>query len=139
MIVFELICGKSHRFEGWFASPDDFGKQKHAGLLECPRCGSKTVEKLLTSKLRKQESRQHKAAKQPVAQLSAAKLHEMIDYILANTENVGPKFATEARRIHNGEAPTRDIRGTATREETEELADEGIPVVPLPIPPGDVH
>ena len=56
--------------------------------------------------------------------------------LVAATEDVGPRFATEARRIHEGEAPERAIRGQATREETEALLDEGIPVLPLPLPPG---
>ena len=56
--------------------------------------------------------------------------------LVAETEDVGPRFATEARRIHGGEAPERAIRGQATREETEALLDEGIPVLPLPLPPG---
>jgi hypothetical protein len=145
MIVFELVCRKNHRFEGWFASTEDFAGQRECGLLECPTCGDKAVEKLLTSKIRRQESSRPKknlpAAKAPTAaaQLTPAKLNEMIDYILTSTENVGPRFAEEARRIHNEEAPARDIRGTATKEETEALIDDGIPVVPLPIPSGDVH
>ena len=63
------------------------------------------------------------------------KLHEMIDYILLNTENVGENFPAEARRIHHREVPQRNIRGVATGEETRELLEEGIAVMPLPIPP----
>ena len=37
--------------------------------------------------------------------------------MLRNTENVGARFAEEARRIHEGEADERPIRGTASREE----------------------
>ena len=51
--------------------------------------------------------------------------------------SVGGRFAEEARRIHAEEAPQRAIRGTATGEQTRELIEEGIPVLPLPIPPRD--
>jgi hypothetical protein len=62
-------------------------------------------------------------------------LASFVDQILQNTEDVGARFPEEARRIHYEEAPRRGIRGTASREEAEALADEGIAVVPLPIPP----
>jgi hypothetical protein len=150
MIVFELVCPKQHRFEGWFASAGDFHRQKESGLLCCPKCGHGSIEKLLTAKVKKQETVQPRPvpAAQPAAsadpmhaaQLSPAKLNRLLDHILAHTENVGSEFASEARRIHYEEAPRRDIRGTATKEQTEELAEEGIPVMPLPIPPrGDWH
>ena len=138
MIVFELICPKQHRFEGWFASAGDFDGQKDRGLLSCPSCGRAEIQKLPTAKIRTTgpevlppvSERQVPAPGQP-----PANLQELIDYVLMNTENVGRKFATEARRIHQREVPHRGIRGTASRQETEELLEEGIPVMALPIPP----
>lgn len=147
MIVFELICPKHHRFEGWFASAVDFDGQKGRGLLSCPVCGNSRIEKLPTAKIGKTEAR---PARQPEAGASAsqgdlpvqtnaaldpAKLSELIDFVLMNTENVGAEFPSEARRIHNRETPHRNIRGVATRTETEELIEEGIQVMSLPIPP----
>ena len=70
----------------------------------------------------------------PATAVPSANLQELIDYVLMNTENVGTKFASEARRIHHHEVAYRNIRGTASRQETEELLEEGIPVVTLPIP-----
>jgi len=64
-------------------------------------------------------------------------LAAFIDHVLVHSEDVGTKFAEEARRIHHGEAARRSIRGQASREETEELLAEGVPVLPLPIPPKD--
>lgn len=144
MIVFELICPKHHRFEGWFASTMDFDAQKRRGLLSCPMCADKSIERLPSARIRKPEPEQ--APSQPQAQQQAnlpvpaqsagpRDFNELIDYILTHTDNVGAEFATEARRIHRKQAPHRGIRGTATREETEELVEEGIPVMPLPIPP----
>ncbi len=54
--------------------------------------------------------------------------------ILANTEDVGERFAEEARRIHYGESEQRGIRGKASQAETESLADEGIAVMQLALP-----
>jgi len=52
-------------------------------------------------------------------------------------ENVGERFPEEARRIHYDEAPARTIRGVATADETRDLLDEGIIVLPAPVPPED--
>lgn len=156
MIVFELICPDQHRFEGWFSSGADFDAQKGRGLLECPVCGKSEVAKLPTAKIRRQEGAAAPTEPTPapaggggggaVSPAAAPPapgmptLQQMVAYVLANTENVGRDFAEEARKIHYKEAPERQIRGVATREETEELIDEGIPVMPLPIPnPSDLH
>lgn len=134
MIVFELICAHRHRFEGWFASADEFEGQKARGLLSCPVCGGSRIEKLLTAKIGKAEI---VAPAEPPAPAPAERrgLQDMIDAILLNTENVGRDFPAEARRIHRKEARERSIRGIATGEETRDLLEEGIAVMPLPIPP----
>ena len=136
MIVFELICAHRHRFEGWFASADHFVGQKARGLLSCPVCSDSRIEKLLTAKIGRPDAEPSPEVAQPVAPAARpAGLHEMIDAILLNTENVGRNFPTEARRIHRKEARQRSIRGIATGEETRDLLEEGIAVMPLPIPP----
>ena len=66
-------------------------------------------------------------------QFQAAYLH-MARKIMANTEDVGTQFAEEARKIHYGEAKERGIRGQASHDERMELLDEGIDVMPLPLP-----
>ena len=58
----------------------------------------------------------------------------MVRHVIANTEDVGERFADEARRIHYGETEERAIRGQASAEEREALRDEGIEVHPLPVP-----
>ncbi len=139
MIVFELICPEHHRFEGWFASSEDFESQKAGGLLSCPVCSHSGIEKLLTAKIGKSESapQPNVANAKPAAAEGKTKpsVQEIIDFVLLNTEDVGRKFPVEARRIHREEIPHRNIRGMATLQETRELLDEGIEVVPLPIPP----
>jgi hypothetical protein len=66
-------------------------------------------------------------------QFQAAYLH-MARKIMANTEDVGNQFAEEARKIHYGEAKERGIRGQASHDERMELLEEGIDVMPLPLP-----
>ena len=142
MIVFELICAEEHRFEGWFGSAEAFEQQRDSGLLVCPVCSSAAVDKLPSARIRRgaQPPAREQAPSAPAAQAAAPRgstmtLASFIDQVLQNTEDVGTRFAEEARKIHHDEAPRRGIRGTATREEAEALADEGIAVFPLPIPP----
>jgi hypothetical protein len=139
MIVFDLICKDKHRFEGWFASGEDFTAQQSRGLLACPVCGAAHVEKLPAAKIRKQAE---SAVPAPANAVQDNKpehvdVSRIIDYVLTHSEDVGSGFAEEARKIHYEEAPLRSIRGVATRTETEELHEEGIPVFSLPIPPRD--
>jgi hypothetical protein len=72
-------------------------------------------------------------APEALQQMQAAMM-KVVRHVMANTEDVGTQFAEEARKIHYGEREERNIRGQATREETEALIDEGIDVMPLPVP-----
>ena len=94
MIVFELICADRHRFEGWFASADDFEGQKARGLLSCPVCSDSSIEKLLTAKIGRPEAEPSRENSQPPVAPAARprNLHDAIDTILLNTENVGGIF-----------------------------------------------
>ncbi len=138
MKVLNLQCSHSHDFEGWFASEDDFQGQLARGLVECPMCGDTAVSKMLTAPrlnlgaAAPAETRQE-VVSVPPNELQAAWL-KMVRHVMANTDDVGDRFAEEARRIHYGETEQRGIRGQASVEETEALLEEGIGVLPLPIP-----
>jgi hypothetical protein len=138
MKVIDLRCQSGHRFEGWFASDDDFLDQNGRGLIECPMCADKVVVRLPSApRLNLSGAREPAAAAPPAAEPSAemqARWMQVVRHVLDNTENVGERFADEARRIHYGEVPQRGIRGQATPEQREALQEEGIDVVPLPIP-----
>ena len=152
MKVLDLQCAHGHTFEGWFASEDDFQDQLTRRLLECPLCGDKAVTRLpsaprLNLGATATPARDDVAAEgspvaagAPVAALPPAALQSawmhMVRRVMASTEDVGERFAEEARRMHYGETDERGIRGQATPEQTEELLEEGIAVMPLPIPPG---
>jgi hypothetical protein len=147
MKVFNLSCEHDHRFEGWFGSAGDFDVQLEGGLLECPVCGSRQVRKL-PSAPRLNLSGATAATAVPAVAASPAsegapapspvQVQEMMmrvaRFLAQNTEDVGERFAEEARRIHYREAPERGIRGIATRDEARELGEEGIDVFAFPIP-----
>jgi hypothetical protein len=61
-----------------------------------------------------------------------AALMRMARHVMANTEDVGERFADEARDMHYERTPQRAIRGVASGEQARELADEGIKVLALP-------
>lgn len=161
MKVLNLQCQHQHVFEGWFASEDDYQSQRSRDLVECPVCGDITVHKmlsaprlnLLTSRLDAvptqglEDNRDLPVAATPEANVppslesQAAWLH-MVQHVIANTEDVGQGFAEEARKMHYGETEERNIRGQVSREETLSLLEEGIRVMPLPVPAalkGSVH
>lgn len=142
MKVLNLQCRHAHGFEGWFASEDAFQDQLARGLVECPMCGDVQVTKMPSAprlNLGASEPAPAKGKQEvvaaPNAQLQAAWL-QLVQQVMANTEDVGEKFAEEARKIHYGETEERGIRGQASPEETRELLEEGINVLPLPVPKG---
>lgn len=140
MKVIDLRCQSGHRFEGWFASDDDFLEQNGRSLIECPLCADKVIVRLPSApRLNLSGAREPEAAAAPVPAADAstelqARWMQMVRHVLDHTEDVGEKFADEARRIHYGETPQRGIRGQASAGEREALRDEGIEVMPLPIP-----
>jgi hypothetical protein len=141
MKVLNLRCSNGHGFEGWFGSDDDYMSQNGRGLVECPMCGDRVVSRLPSApRLNLSGAREPQAAtgKQPAQPAQAADLQAAwlnhVRHVLANTEDVGERFAEEARRIHYGEVEHRGIRGEATAEERQALHDEGIEVVALPLP-----
>jgi len=143
MIVFDLGCENSHRFEGWFASSEDFERQIGGKLLICPLCGNANVSRLphaahinKTVSKERRPNRAESAAStlQQYANVGSEALARLVEHIVENTEDVGAAFPEEARKIHYQEAPERRIRGTASRDDVEALKDEGIEVVALPIP-----
>ncbi|MDO9199657.1 DUF1178 family protein [Rhodoferax sp.] len=141
MKVLDLQCGHQHVFEGWFASEDDFLGQQGRGLVECPVCGDASITKRLSApRLNLGAARGEASNTQEVVatattdQTLQTAWMKVARRILANTDDVGNRFAEEARKIHYGEAKERGIRGQASRAETESLIEEGIAVMPLPLP-----
>ncbi|MEN9773100.1 MAG: hypothetical protein RL322_170 [Pseudomonadota bacterium] len=146
MKVFDLVCEFEHRFEGWFGSEQAFEEQGAQSLIACPMCGSSHVTRMPSAprlNLSGAGERTLPAARPVPEALSPeqrqvqALWQQLARHVLENTEDVGERFAEEARRIHYQEAPSRGIRGQASAEEARSLADEGIEVMSLPLPKVD--
>src|SRR5450830_1260558 len=141
MKVLNLQCAAQHGFEGWFASEAEFQRQLAEGLVSCPVCGDHAVQKLPAApRLNLSASRESgsrppakrsdaQVDSQPEAQAAQQALQaawlKLAREVARQTEDVGSDFAEEARRIHHGEATVQD---------TLALVEEGIPVLPLPMP-----
>ncbi len=158
MIVFDLICGEGHTFEGWFGSSSDFADQQTNGLLDCPSCGSPNITKapMAPAVAAKGSARAdaaptaptehpsqsgsegaHPVASQPMpeeVQKALTALAKAQEKALKQSTWVGDKFAEASRAMHYGEADEKPIHGNASVEEAEALSDEGIAVAPLPFP-----
>ena len=138
MKVFNLQCGSGHQFEGWFGSDADYESQRERGLVGCPLCGGVEVQRLPSAPRLNLGAVEVAArpAPAPAAQPPGmeALWMQAVRHVLANTEDVGTRFAEEARRIHYGESEQRGIRGRTTQDEARALDEEGIQVLSLPIP-----
>jgi hypothetical protein len=167
MIKYTLRCANEHEFEAWFNSSAAFEEQRHAELLRCPVCETAQVEKALmapsvvTHKGRTRPQSPPKAADLPLpaepspapevadsdsyAPVSSDPQHGKIvelmrqlrQHVEATTDDVGKRFAEEARKIHYEETEPRGIRGEATAQEIQDLQEEGVAVAPLPRLPDD--
>ena len=142
MIVFDLRCAPAgHVFEAWFGSTGDYEAQRARGLVECPLCGVKAVEKAVMAP--NVGAKGNRGGGEPAVPVSSdpegvktmlAAVAAAQRKLLQGSEFVGDRFADEARAIHVGDADKRSIHGRATREQSESLAAEGIAIAPLPLP-----
>ncbi|MDR6101161.1 hypothetical protein QE369_001339 [Agrobacterium larrymoorei] len=142
MIRYSLTCEHAHAFEGWFSGSADFDSQVERGLISCPVCNSQAISKTLmapsVSTGRKKDAMRTLAMDTAQKEV-LTKIKEAVAAIRANAEDVGDKFAEEARRIHYGEVEERGIIGQASLEDARALLEEGIEVAPLPVLPDDVN
>ena len=163
MIKYQLICDKSHEFEGWFGDSTAFESQQESGLLPCPVCRSADVRRALMApnlaspKTRKTDLAEQQSSAQPEPQpqapqqasaalppAAAQKMQELMSEMRAlqtkireECRDVGNDFAEEARKIHYGDVEPEGIYGQATAEEREALDEEGIEIMDMPWLPKD--
>ena len=158
MIKYTLICDRKHEFESWFADSAAFDKQAKRKLVACPVCDSVKVEKaIMAPRVAAKKGRvpiempapaadapaTAASASAPVAMISPieqefrAKLKELREQLVKNSDNVGEKFPEEARKMHYGETEHRSIYGVASPDEAKELLEEGIECHPLPVLPDE--
>lgn len=150
MKVLNLLCANGHPFEGWFSNEEDYQNQHARGLLSCPLCNDGQISKALTAP--RLNLKAGKNTPQPSSPEGSADLQtvpakdgdvqrEMLRAwlgvsraLMDASEDVGSRFAEEARKMHYGEAEDRSIRGKATPQEFHELLEEGVEVLPLLVP-----
>jgi hypothetical protein len=135
MKVLNLRCGQQHAYEGWFASEEDFISQQERGIVACPMCGDTGTVRLPSAprlKVSRHAAEPGRADTGTEVTLQSQWLRA-VRQVIASTEDVGERFPEEARRIHYGEIEAKAIRGQATAQEREALADEGIEVFSLPV------
>jgi hypothetical protein len=149
MIRYDLACGHGHRFDAWFRSSQDFDDQAAGQLLCCPACGSTEVAKALMAPALGTGAAEATTAPAPPATPGEraliagehtrlrAMLAELRAELTRNSQDVGDRFAEEARKIHYGEVERATIHGRATPQEARDLAEEGVAFHPLPALPDE--
>lgn len=131
MIRYTLQCDNTHRFEGWFQSSDAFDTQVSLGQVVCPDCGSASVEKSLMAPGIPKKSQESSIGPREVFN----QMRALRSKVLAETDDVGSAFPSQARQMHEGELEHKPIRGNATPDEVKELKEDGIAVMPVPPEP----
>ena len=144
MIHYDLTCDRGHAFDGWFRNSAAYDEQAGRGLVTCTHCGSAKVEKQMMAPGIPMKSNRKAESKSVVAAPADPRLAELLElvrtmrkHVQENAENVGDRFAEEARRIHYEESEQRGIYGQTTPDEAKALVEEGIAVHPLPRLPED--
>jgi hypothetical protein len=147
MIHYQLQCGQDHAFDGWFKDSASFDRQAKRGLLECPVCGDKQVERALMTPAVPRKGRAVTVVTKPPAKREPgpvavsgehmpdqvrAMLQRLRSEVERNCDYVGDDFAEEARRIQRGESDARSIYGEASPDDAQALAEEGIEVARIP-------
>ena len=148
MIRYTLTCKTGHGFDSWFQNAAAFAALQAAGQLACPVCGETRVDKALMAPAVVQArpgavapaaaaaeaSPARPSLSEPQSELESA-IAALRRQIEENSDYVGMNFAAEARRMHDGDVPTRAIHGEAKPEEARKLIEDGVPVAPLPFLP----
>lgn len=130
MIVFDLRCADGCAvFEGWFSSGSDFAEQNERDLVQCPYCGSSSVEKAPMAPMVSRSDGPNEAVKEVLAELASLQAR-----LLDGSEWVGSDLPDTARAMHLGEIEARPVHGQASAEVAKSLIDEGVPILPLPLP-----
>jgi hypothetical protein len=145
VIKYRLGCPSGHEFESWFRSSDEYDAQSRSGAVACPLCGSAEISKqpmapaIVTGQSRERPSRETIAMRGEAPRAVLDALRALKQTVVENTEDVGPRFADEARKMHFGDIEERHIRGSSTADEARGLIDDGVPFGILPPLPEDLN
>jgi len=133
MIKYNLKCGNKHEFESWFSDSKEFEKLNKKKLLECIFCNSKNIQKSIMSP-GVLSSKKNSANKSKSRELKKIKkdLINLRKFVEKNFEFVGDKFAKKVRDVYYDKKSNKNIYGSTTEKEREELKEEGIDLVSIP-------
>ena len=132
MIKYTLNCNNGHQFDSWFSDSSSFEKLKKKGHLECAICSSKKVEKsLMAPRITSSNDDKKKTLISTESSLEK-EIKALKKKIKTTATDVGENFPTEARAMHYGEKEEKPIIGKTSVDEARDLAEEGIPFIPLP-------
>jgi len=135
MIKYNIKCENNHEFESWFSDSHEFDKLNKKKLLECIYCSSKKIRKSIMApmvfgkQLKKEDGLSLLEKKLSNEKSELLKIRE---YIEKNFEFVGDKLSQKAREVYYDKRTKKSIYGTATPEERDELAEEGIDLLSVP-------
>ena len=129
MIRYTLNCNNGHQFDRWFSDSASFEKLREKGHIECAICSSKKVEKSLMAPVVTPKKKETLLSKQSALEKEIKALKQKIK---ATATDVGENFSAEARAMHYGEKEEKPIVGKTTVDEARDLAEEGVPFIPLP-------
>ena len=134
MIKYNLKCHNKHEFESWFSDSKEFDRLKNKNLIECIFCQSKKVEKSIMAPRVVNSKLQHKQKKISNTQMKAFKkdLLKLRKFVEKNFEYVEHNFANKVREVYYDKKSKKNIYGTTTELEKEELKEEGIDLVNIP-------
>ncbi len=139
MIIYDLICGQGHQFEGWFENLEDLEQQLAQKLLVCPICGDDQIVRRPSTfgVVRSSAARRDEAPPEPQAQPNLGELFKQLKELSRRLEkdydDVGSRFAEEALKMHYGAIERRNIRGMSTEAQEEMLKKEGVEFYKLPM------
>jgi hypothetical protein len=141
VIHYSLVCDSDHKFDAWFRNAEAYDTQKARGIVTCPVCSSQTVEKAMMAPMIARSSSEKVAFSigHPQHAELRAMMRALRDKVVKEAENVGDRFAEEARKIHYKEVEERGIYGEATRDEVSALLEEGVDIMPLPNLPEEAN
>ena len=133
MIKYQLRCRCEHQFEGWFPSSKEYTRQKNRGMIQCPMCDSTAVDKAIMAPAVKTSKTKKLPAEDYFVMGESAEtiLRRLNKKIKKDFQDVGKNFAREARKAAKGKRDQK-FYGKATKEETNQLLDEGIDLFQVP-------
>ena len=134
MIKYNLKCSNKHEFESWFSDSKEFEKLNKRKLLECIFCSSKNIQKSLMAPRVLSSKKSFELNNPNKDEYLKVKndLLKLRNYVEKNFEFVGDKFADKVRQVYYDKNTKKNIYGTTTSKEREELREEGINLISVP-------